>query len=140
MRRAHRTTAWTAGAVSHTTAGLAAEVAEAVGQGDDYVTTEGVVQGLGVVVRGVGDREVLGLVEDVVGIQGKSELILEQEFGDLGIQDQLGALIGGVAVVPVVVTISHDSEAARDCPVHRGGNLIAPRHVRGLVGDRVPGF
>lgn len=57
-RWAHRAAAhsW-----AHTTAAFATEVAKAVGQGDDYVTAEGVVQGLGVVVRGVGDREVLAL-------------------------------------------------------------------------------
>ena len=47
-RWAHRAAAhsW-----AHTTAAFATEVAEAVGQGDHDVTAEGVVQGLGVIVR-----------------------------------------------------------------------------------------
>ena len=37
------------------------------------------------VVGRIGNRKILGLAEDVISLDGKSELILEQEFGDFRI-------------------------------------------------------
>ena len=95
------------------TAHLAAvEVAEAVCERGDDVAAEGVVEHFAVVVRRIGDAQLLRLAEDVVAFHGQRELLLEEVLLDLGVQHILGihALVG-ITLVPVVVTLALEGDA-----------------------------
>ena len=84
--------------------------------------------------------QVLGLVQYVVCLQGKGELVLEQEFGDFSIDHEFIILLRGVAVVPVVVGIRYQVHASRDGPVHGQIHLIVPCRTLVVFSDGVPGF
>ena len=95
------------------TAHLAAvEVAEAVCERGHDIAAEGVVQHFAVVVRRIGDAQLLGLAEDVVALHRQGELLLEEVLLDLGVQHVLGihALVG-ITLVPVVVALALEGDA-----------------------------
>ena len=74
----------------------------------------------------VRNRKVLGLVEYVVCLYGKGELVLEQQFGDFSVEDEFIVLRGGVAAIPVVVEVGNQVDASRNGPVDRSVYLIVP--------------
>ena len=81
------------------------------------------------------DNERASSLETEQDLVSDSEVISETTSNTIRIEQ-----IHSEAVVPVVVAVSHYAQASGNGPVHRGVHLIAPCHVRGLVGDRVPGF
>ena len=97
---------------------VASECSEAVCERKDHISSEGIVSYLLMDVLVVRHRKVLGLAEDIICSQGKGELVLEEKLGDLGIDDDLIFLRSGISVIPVVIRISNDVQAARNRPVH----------------------
>ena len=63
------------------------------------------------IVGGIGHRQVLGLAEDVVALEGEGELLTEKEFLYLCVHHIFVGLFGGIAVVPVVVAFSLEGYA-----------------------------
>ena len=123
-RRTHRPTS--AGATTHLLPSLA-EVAEPPGEGEDDITPESIVAHLLMIVGSICDAQVLGLVEQVITLDGKGELLLEEGFGELGAKHEFILLRSGVAVVPVVVELRLESHPyGFDGPVERSPYLIVP--------------
>ena len=133
-RRTHRPTS--AGATPHLLPSLA-EVAEPPGEGEDDITPESIVAHLLMIVGSICDAQVLGLVEQVITLDGKGELLLEEGFGELGAKHEFILLRSGVAVVPIVVQLRRKGKIVRNGPVHREGHLIVPAGILGGL-DRVP--
>ena len=119
----HRTvsrTSWTA------MLAVAVEIAEPVCKGQDYIAAESIIHRFLMIVGLVGDIKVLRLSENVICLQSKGELVLEQKLGNLGIQHEFIFLLFRLAVVPVVVGIRDKVDASRDRPVHRKVYLVVP--------------
>ena len=71
------------------------------------------------IVRRIRYGQVLRLVQQVISLERQRALVLEQEFGNLEIEYILVILLGLISLVPVIVELAHETETARDCPVHR---------------------
>ena len=96
-------TARTTAAALHT-----AEITETVGERKDHIASEGVVTDLLMVVACISHGKVLRLSENVVRLEGQSELVLEKKLRDLGIDNELILLWSGIAVVPVIIEYSSE--------------------------------
>ena len=114
-------TTWTS-----TSASCLIEITEAVGKREDYITSECVVTSLLMVVGIITHREILRLSEDVVCLESKSELLLEQKLCDLSIENHLIFLRCSISDIPIVVSLSNKVDSSWDCPVHRGIDAVAP--------------
>ena len=106
-------TGTSAGAAAHSTRTAhltAVKGTEAVGQRQDNVSPESIVDHLAMGVGGVGNRQVLSLAEYVVALKGESELLPEQEFLELGIEHILRGLSRAVSVIPVLIAFGLEGE------------------------------
>ena len=73
---------------SHATS-MPTEITEPVSQYEDDITAQRIIQRLQMVVRGISDAKVLGLIQEVIPSYCYSELFLEKQLIYLGIQYHL---------------------------------------------------